>query len=76
MSNGAAMSYGVTSGASLNVQSVILLADLLKADSPTTSKITSNAPLHLGVLSETDSSDSKDQTEVMDDEPQTDSQLT
>lgn len=68
LSDGAAMSYGVTDGVSLNIQSVVLLAEPLKADAPISSK-TSNAALHLGVLSETESSDSEDQTEGTDDEP-------
>jgi hypothetical protein len=69
LSDGAAMSYGVTDGVSLNIQSVVLLAEALKADAPITSKI-SNATLHLGVLSETESSDSEDQTEGTDNEPE------
>jgi hypothetical protein len=68
LSDGAAMSYGVTVGISLNIQSVVLLAEPLKADAPITSKISSNAPLHLGVLSETESSDSEDQTQDTDNE--------
>jgi len=67
LSDGAAMSYGVTVGVSLNIQSVVLLAEPLKADAPFTSTLTSNAPLHLGVLSETESSDSEDQNESTDD---------
>jgi hypothetical protein len=71
LSDGAAMSYGVTVGISLNIQSIVLLAEPLKgADTPITSKISSNAPLHLGVLSETDSSDSEDQTQDTDNEPE------
>ena len=65
LSDGAAMSYGVTAGVSLNIQSVILLAEPLKAKA---SKI-SNATLHLSVLSETESSDSEDETEHTDNEP-------
>jgi hypothetical protein len=70
LSDGAAMSYGVAVGVSLNIQSVILLTDPLKADAPFTSTFTSNAPLHLGVLSETESSDSEDQTEATDNNPE------
>ena len=73
--DGAAMNYGVTSGITLNIQSVVLLADPPKADGPTFSKITSNVPLHLGVLSETESSDSEDQTEGMENEPEPESQV-
>ena len=65
LSDGATMNYGITSGVSLNIQSVILLADPLKADGPISSSI-SNASLHLGVLSETESSDSKDESQNMD----------
>jgi hypothetical protein len=68
LSDGAAMSYGVTAGVSLNIQSVVLLAEPLKAEASITSKI-SNATLHLGVLSETESSDSEDETEHTDNEP-------
>jgi hypothetical protein len=65
LTDGTAMNYGVTSGISLNIQSVVLLADPLRANSPTISKITSNIPLHLGVLSEIESSDSEDLTKGM-----------
>jgi len=75
LSEGAAMTYGVTLGVSLNVQSVILLAEPLKADAPLMSKMSSNAPLHLGVLSKTESSDSEDQTKATENEPETTSQL-
>ncbi|KIM83357.1 hypothetical protein PILCRDRAFT_7288 [Piloderma croceum F 1598] len=70
LSDGAAMSYGVTVGVSLNIQSVILLAELLKADAPFTLTFTSNAPLHLRVLSKTESSDSEDKTEGTDNDPE------
>jgi len=69
LSDGAAMSYGVTAGVSLNyIQSVILLAEALKAEASITSKI-SNATLHLSVLCKTESSDSEDETEHTDNEP-------
>ena len=74
LSDGAAMNYGVTSGVSLNIQSVILLADPLKADGPISSSI-SNASLHLGVLSETESSDSEDESENMDNQASTSTDL-
>jgi len=70
LSDGTAMSYGVTVSISLNIQSVVLLTEPLKADAPITSKITSNTPLHLGVLSKTESSDSEDQTQDTDNEPE------
>jgi hypothetical protein len=66
LSDGAALSYGVTCGVSLNVQSVVLIADPLKADGPITSNFTSNTTFHLGVLSETDSSDSEEESENVD----------
>jgi hypothetical protein len=56
------LSDGVTASVSINIQSIILLAEPLKADAPITSKLSSNTPFHLGVLSETESSDSDDQT--------------
>ena len=62
------MSYGVTCGVSLNIQSVVLIADPLKADSPIMSNFTSNTTFHLGVLSETDSSDSENESENVDDQ--------
>jgi hypothetical protein len=64
LSDSAAMNYGVTSGVSLNFQSVILLTDPLKADGSISFSI-SNASLHLGILSETESSDSEDESENM-----------
>ena len=70
LSNGAAMSYSVTASISLNIQSVVLLTEPLKANAPIASKITSNAPLHPGVLSEMLSSDSEDQTQDADNEPE------
>ena len=70
--HGAAMGYSVTSGVSLNIQSVILLADPLKVTDP---DITSNVPLHLGVLSETESPDSEDESNAVIDKPQAESQL-
>ena len=70
LSDGAAMSYGVTTGISLNIQSVVLLTEPLKANAPIASEITSNAHLHLGVLSETESSDSEDQTQDAENEPE------
>ena len=74
LSDGATMNYGVTSGVSLNIQSVILLADPLKADGPISSSI-SNASLHLGVLSETESSNSEDESENMDNKASTSTDL-
>ena len=71
LSDGAAMSYGVTCGVSLNVQSVVLIANPLKADGPITSKFTSNTSFHLGVLSETDSSGSEEESENVDNEVET-----
>ncbi|KIM71746.1 hypothetical protein PILCRDRAFT_8709 [Piloderma croceum F 1598] len=68
LSDGGAMSYGVTCGVSLNIQSVVLIADPLKADSPIMSNFTSNTTFHLGVLSETDSSDSENESENVDDQ--------
>jgi hypothetical protein len=73
--DGAAMGYGVTLGVSLNIQSVILLADPLKVTDPSASDITSNAPLHLGVLSETESSDSEDESNAIINKPKAESQL-
>ena len=70
LSDGTAMSYGVNIGISLNVQSIILLADPLKTNAQITSKISSNAPLHLSVLSETESSNSEDQMQDIDNEPE------
>ena len=74
LSDGAAMSYGVTAGitasVSLNIQSIILLTEPSKANAPIAAEISSNAPLHLGVLSEMESSDSEDQTQDVDNEPE------
>jgi len=56
--DGATIEAGVRLGISLNVQATILLADphpLLH--DPADTSLTSNTPLHLGVLSETESSD-------------------
>ena len=73
--HGAAMGYSLTSGISLNIQSVILLTDPLKVTDPSTSDITSNASLHLGVLSETELSDSEDESNAIIDKPEAESQL-
>ena len=56
--DGAAIEAGATLGVSLNVQATILLADPhpLLPD-PADTSLTSNTPLYLGVLSETESSD-------------------
>ena len=69
LSNGAAMSYSVTAGISLNIQSIIVLTEPLKANAPIATEISSNAPLHLGVFSEMESSNSEDQTQDVDNEP-------
>jgi hypothetical protein len=65
------MSYGVTCGVSLNIQSVVLITDPLKADGPIISKFTSNTTFHLGVLSETDSTNSEEESENVDNEVMT-----
>jgi hypothetical protein len=59
LSDGAAKSYDVNLGVSTNVQGVVLLADPIPAASSSNDTyIPSNVPLHLGVLSETETSDS------------------
>jgi len=64
LSDGAAKNYNVNPGVSNNVQAVILLADAIPLpSSPLDAHISSNVPLHLGVLSETDSSDSDNEEE-------------
>jgi hypothetical protein len=73
--DGAAMGYGITLGVSLNIQSVILLADPPKVTDLSTSDITSNAPLHLGVLSKTELSDSEDESDAVINKPEAESQL-
>ena len=75
LSEGAAMSYGVTCGVSLNIQSVVLISDPLKADGPITSNFTSNTTFHLGVLSETDSSNSEEENATVDDEDKAPAEL-
>ena len=70
LSDSAAMSYGVTASVSINIQSIILLIEPLKADAPITSKLSSNAPFHLRVLTETELSDSNNQTGGTDNEPE------
>ena len=61
LSDGAAKNYNVNLGVSNNVQAVILLADPIPPTSfPVDIHVSSNVPFHLGVLSETESSDSDD----------------
>ena len=47
LSDGTALSYSVTCGVSLNIQSVVLITDPLKADGLITSNFTSNTTFHL-----------------------------
>jgi hypothetical protein len=73
--DGVAMGYGITLGVSLSIQSVILLADPLKVTNPSASDIISNVPLHLGVLSETELSDSENENNAVINKPEAESQL-
>jgi len=73
--DGAAMSCSVTCGISLNLQSVVLITDPLKADGLITSKFTSNTTFHLSILSETDSSSSEEESENVDNKVETAAEL-
>jgi hypothetical protein len=63
LTDGAAISYGVKLGVSLNVQAVVLLSDPLSPPNPNLMQ-SSNAPLHLGVLSETESDEENEEDET------------
>jgi hypothetical protein len=74
LGDGAALVAGANLGVSLNIQAVVLLADPnpLVPD-PSDTSLTSNTPLHLRVLSETESSDSKQNDNNIGSEPTDDS---
>jgi hypothetical protein len=71
LSDGAAKNYNVKLAVSNNVQAVVLLADPIPTpSSPDPTYISSNVPLHLGVLSETDTSESENEQDNSIDEAQ------
>jgi len=69
LADGAAISYGVKLGVSLNAQAVVLLSEPLPASNLNTIK-SSNAPLHLGVLSEAE--EEGEEEEIDEDDTQLD----
>jgi len=63
LTNGAAISYRVKLGVSVNVKSILLLSNTLSLTNPTPPQF-SNAPPHLSVLSETELGEYNDEHEA------------